>query len=126
MTASLTWDQALFSFRFENYIPAGKAKRKESLIQTFYQTSSAQFFDWLTFTESTSQNYFRKFFIRGKNAHSLTWKIAIIFKFFQLKIKRSAQSHLNSCEIKGDLKGVLIFLLAEKVKSFRKDGDTMF
>ena len=25
----LTWDQALFSFRFENYIPAGKAKRKE-------------------------------------------------------------------------------------------------
>ena len=26
----LTWDQALFSFGFENYIPAGKAKRKES------------------------------------------------------------------------------------------------
>ena len=25
---SLTWDQALFSFRFENYIPAGMAKRK--------------------------------------------------------------------------------------------------
>ena len=25
----VTWDQALFSFRFENYIPAGKAKRKE-------------------------------------------------------------------------------------------------
>ena len=25
----LTWDQALFSFRFENYIPAGKAKWKE-------------------------------------------------------------------------------------------------
>ena len=23
----LTWDQALFSFRFENYIPAGMAKR---------------------------------------------------------------------------------------------------
>ena len=27
----ITWDQALFSFRFENYILAGKAKRKESL-----------------------------------------------------------------------------------------------
>ena len=26
----LTWDQALFSFRFKNYIPAGMAKRKES------------------------------------------------------------------------------------------------
>ena len=26
---SLTWDQALFSFRFVNNIPAGKAKRKE-------------------------------------------------------------------------------------------------
>ena len=24
----VTWDQALFSFRFENYIPAGKAKTK--------------------------------------------------------------------------------------------------
>ena len=24
----VTWDQALFSFRFENYIPASKAKRK--------------------------------------------------------------------------------------------------
>ena len=45
----VTWDQALFSFRFENYIPAGKAKRKESLIQTFYETSAAHFFDWLTF-----------------------------------------------------------------------------
>ena len=33
----------MFSFRFENYIPAGKAKRKESQIQTFYQTSSAHF-----------------------------------------------------------------------------------
>ena len=30
----LTWDQALFSFRFENYIPVGKAKRKD-LIQSF-------------------------------------------------------------------------------------------
>ena len=25
----LTWDQALFSFRFENYILAGKTKWKE-------------------------------------------------------------------------------------------------
>ena len=25
--------------------------------------------------------------------------------FFQLKIKQSAQSHLASCEIKGDLEG---------------------
>ena len=54
----ITWDQALISFRFENYIPAGKAKRKESLIQTFYETSAAHFFDWLTFAESAKQNYF--------------------------------------------------------------------
>ena len=59
---ALTWDQALFSFRFENYIPAGKAKRKESLIQTFYETSAAHFFDWLTFAESANQNYFRCLF----------------------------------------------------------------
>ena len=58
----LTWDQPLFSFRFENYIPAGKAKRKEGLIQTFYETSAAHFFDWLTFAESANQNYFRCLF----------------------------------------------------------------
>ena len=59
---SFTWDQALFSFRFENYIPAGKTKRKESLIQTFNEMSAAHFFDWLTFAESANQNYFRYLF----------------------------------------------------------------
>ena len=59
---ALTWDQALFSFRFENYIPAGKTKRKESLIQTFNEMSAAHFFDWLTFAESANQNYFRCLF----------------------------------------------------------------
>ena len=54
----LTWDQALFSFRFVNNIPAGMAKRKESLIQTFYETSAAHFLDWLAFAESANQNYF--------------------------------------------------------------------
>ena len=58
----LTWDQALFLFRFENYIPAGKTKRKESLIQTFTEMSAAHFFDWLTFAESANQNYFRCLF----------------------------------------------------------------
>ena len=56
MCNRVTWDQALFSFRFENYIPAGKAKRKESLIQTFYETSATHFFDWLTFAKSANQN----------------------------------------------------------------------
>ena len=46
--AIVTRDQALFSFRSVNNIPAGKAKRKESLIQTFHETSTAHFFDWLT------------------------------------------------------------------------------
>ena len=59
---NVTWDQALFSFRFENNIPAGKAKRKESLIQTFYETSAAHFFDWLTFAKSANQKYFRCLF----------------------------------------------------------------
>ena len=58
-THSITWDEALFSIRFENYIPAGKEKRKESLIQNVYETFSAHFFDWLTFAESANQNYFR-------------------------------------------------------------------
>ena len=60
--SAVTWDQALYSFRFENYIPAGMAKQKESLIQTFYETSAAHFFDWLTFAESANQNYFRCLF----------------------------------------------------------------
>ena len=55
----LTWDVALFSFCFVKYIPVGKAKRKENLVQTFYETSSTHFFDWLTFAESANQNYFR-------------------------------------------------------------------
>ena len=29
LLTGVTWDQALFSFRFENYIPAGMTKRKE-------------------------------------------------------------------------------------------------
>ena len=45
-----------YSFCFENYIPAGKAKWKESLVQTFYKMSSAHFFDWLIFTESANQS----------------------------------------------------------------------
>ena len=61
-SCNVTWHQALFSFRFENYIPAGMAKRKESLIQIFYETSAAHFFDWLTFAESANQNYFRCLF----------------------------------------------------------------
>ena len=52
-------DQAEFSFRFVNNIPAGKAKRKDSLIQNFYETFAAHFFDWLTFAESSNQNYVR-------------------------------------------------------------------
>ena len=56
---SLTWHQAQLSFRFVNNIPAGKAKRNDSLLKTFYEMSTAHFFDWLTFAESANQNYFR-------------------------------------------------------------------
>ena len=55
----VTCDQAQFSFRFVNNIPAGKAKRNDSLLKTFYKISTAHFFDWLTFAESANQNYFR-------------------------------------------------------------------
>ena len=37
----LTWVQALFLFRFLNKILAEKAKRKESLIQNVFETSTA-------------------------------------------------------------------------------------
>ena len=75
----LTWDQALFSFRFENNIPAGKTKRKESLIQTFDEMSATHFF-WLIDICRISQSELLpllvflvcKFFTRGKNADWLT------------------------------------------------------
>ena len=82
MSLKVTWDQAPFSYRFENDIPAGKAKRKESLIVTFYETSAAHFFSWLTFAESANQNYFRclfffvsKFFIGRKPQAAQTWYV---------------------------------------------------
>ena len=44
----LTWDQALFSFRFFSfYIPAGKAKRKESLIPSTKRLPPTFLIDWL-------------------------------------------------------------------------------
>ena len=103
---SLTWDQAQFSFRFVKSIPAGKAKRNESLIKSFYEMSTAHFFDWLTFVESANQNYFRcLFFLVSKFSRWLK-KSLLTFYFLKLKIKQSsAQSHLTSCKIKEDLEG---------------------
>ena len=98
--------------RFVNNIPAGMAKQKESLIQTFYETSSAHYFDWLTFAESANQITSAASFFSMEIFHS--WEKCRLadfknsfafFNFFQLKIKQSAQSHLTSCEIKGDLEG---------------------
>ena len=40
----------------EHNIPADKAKRKERLIQTLYETSASHFFELLTFAESANQN----------------------------------------------------------------------
>ena len=54
----LTWDQALFSFLFLNKIPAGKPKRKESLIQTFHETSSAQLFPNQPIKISSGDSFF--------------------------------------------------------------------
>ena len=50
----VTWDQAQFSFRSVNNILPGKAKRKESLIQTFYETSAPTFLiDWHLLNQPT-------------------------------------------------------------------------
>ena len=88
MSGRVTWDQALFSFCFENYIPAGKTKRKESLIQTFNEMSAAHFFDWLTFAESANQNYFRCLFSSMQIFHA--WekcRLADLKNSFYLLIK---------------------------------------
>ena len=101
----LTWDQALFSFRVNN-IPAGKAKRKESLIQTFYETSAAHFFDWLTFAESANQNFFRfLLLLLDVGKMQIRWLLKKAFIFFQNKNKAVSTAHFTSCENEGDLEG---------------------
>ena len=89
----LTWEQALFSFRFVNNIPTGKAKRKESLIATFYETSPAHLFDWLAFADSANQNYLRTlqyFSYVGKRGSSF-----YLLSNEKSNTKQSAQPHLN-------------------------------
>ena len=121
----LTWDQALFSFRFVNNIPAGKAKRKESLIQTFYETSAAHFFDWLTFAESANRNYFRcmlflkcKFFIRGKTAEN---------SFYLLSTKDKTVSTVTFLKFLARIKKILkVISVGVEGKSFRKKGDRVY
>ena len=54
MMKFLTWDQAQFSFCFVNNIPAGKAKRKESLIQAFTKCLPPTFLiDWHLLNQPT-------------------------------------------------------------------------
>ena len=44
----------------KNETLAGRAKRKEGLIQIFFETRlPPTFFDWLTFTETANKNLFR-------------------------------------------------------------------
>ena len=87
VTPVLTWDQALFSFCFVKYIPVGKAKRKENLVQTFYETSSTHFFDWLTFAESANQNYFRCIFHAWKKCRLADLKNSFYLLIFSAKNK---------------------------------------
>ena len=84
----LTWDQALFSFRFVNNILKGDTKREPhtSLLQNVFRP-----FLGLAFAKSANQNYFRcmlllvcKFFTRGKNADLLLKKVSTVtFNFLR-------------------------------------------
>ena len=104
----VTWDQAQFSFRSVNNILLAKAKRKESLIQTFYETSAPTFLiDWHLLnqpTKITSVACFENCTVADKKN-----------SFYPLKIKQSAQSYLTSCEIKGDVEGYLCWRRRQRV-----------
>ena len=105
----LTWDQAQFSFCFVNNIPAGKAKRKESLIQAFTKCLPPTFLiDWHLLNQPT--------------------KIASVACFFSMLIIHT----WKNCRL-ADLKNhlyLLIFSTKNKTVSTNhiqlwKDGDTM-
>ena len=97
----VTWDQAQFSFRSVNNILLGKAKQKESLIQTFYETSAPTFLiDWHLLNQQAKITSVACFFSL-QIFH--TWESCrladIKSSFYLLRIKQSEQSHLTSCEI---------------------------
>ena len=109
-----------------NNISAGKAKGKQSLIQTFYETSSAGHLP-NQLTKITSVACFSSmqiFLVWEKCGLGDLKNSFYLLMFFQLKIKQSARSRLTFCDINGDLEGY--FCWRRKVKSFRKDGDAMF
>ena len=103
MMKFLTWGQAQFSFRFVTNIPAGKAKRKESLIQTFYEMSAAHFFDWLMFAESANQKliatvacfFSMQIFHTWKNCRLADLKNHLYRLIFSTKSKTVSTNHIQ-------------------------------
>ena len=69
------------------------AKRKESLIQTFYETSAVACFPSM------------QMFHGWEKCRLSDLKNSFYLLIFSAQIKQSAQSHLTSFEIKGDLEG---------------------
>ena len=109
---SLTWDQAQFSFRF--VITFRRARWNEN--RAWYKPSTKRLpptflIDWhlpnhpTKITAVACFSGMQIFHTWEKCRLAYLKKIAFICWFFHLKIKQSAQSHLTSWEIKGDLKG---------------------
>ena len=79
-------------------------------MQTFYETSAAHFFDWLTFakqpTKITSAACFSsmQIFHAWEKCRLADLKNSFYLLIFSAKNK-TAQSHLTACEIQGDLEG---------------------
>ena len=67
------------------------AKRKESQIQTFYETSAAHFFDWLMFAESANQNYFLS---RVEKCRLAALKNSFYLLIFSAKNKKSQHNQI--------------------------------
>ena len=103
---------------------ASKAKRKESLIQTFYETSAPTFLiDWHLLNQPTKITFVACFF---STQIFRTWENCTLAdiknSFYLLKIKQSAQSCLTSCMIKGDV-GVISVGVEGKEFSKRQRHD---
>ena len=96
----LTWDQAQFSFRFANNIPAGKAERKESLKQAFTKHLRPTFLiDWHLLNQPTKIACVACFLSMQiihmwKNCRLTDLKNCLYFLIFSTKNKTGSTNHI--------------------------------
>ena len=130
MMKFLTWDQAQFSFCFVKNIPAGKAKRKESLIQAFTKCLPPTFLiDWCLLNQPTKIAsvacfFSMQIFHTWINCRLADLKNHLYRLIFSTKSKTVSTNHIQLLMRLKEISKV--FSVGIEGQKFWKDGDTMF